>query len=480
MREARRVALRSSRSSTSAPPIRSSASSSRTSRAADSGASSASRTTGRLVGVCHVGANVVPSGRGAELFARATERAAAADDHRRRARRSPSSGRRSRRSCRGRARTVPASRSTRSTSRRSRARPASAPRASTTSSCSSPPARSRTRRSSASTRCAATRTASAGARRRRSRRAARGCGRRTGRSSSRPRPPRGRRPRCSSSRCGATRPRGGRATRRRALRDLCRLLLERTPIVCLFVRPENDPAIRLYERVGMQRVGVVSLARLLGALPRRLGEHDGGRRGEVERARRRRGSGSRRSVSHASRQAALRPDASFPKTSATGPAQVGVAEGCRRARSSRRCAAPGQRRRGAPPTRLRGDPCWRTGTAKSAPRLARTACGSYGSAAWPVTRTASAPNASAERTIEPRFPGLAGRSQTTRSGASTAAIRPRSSRGSSRSAISSPGSSFPLSSAKSSGGELDVRAGAGAREDVLRPGGESLPGRRPE
>jgi ribosomal protein S18 acetylase RimI-like enzyme len=41
----------------------------------------------------------------------------------------------------------------------------------------------------------------------------------------------------------------------RALRDLCRLLLARTPIVCLFVRPENAPAIRLYDRVGMERVG---------------------------------------------------------------------------------------------------------------------------------------------------------------------------------------------------------------------------------
>jgi RimJ/RimL family protein N-acetyltransferase len=41
----------------------------------------------------------------------------------------------------------------------------------------------------------------------------------------------------------------------RALRDLCRLLLETTPVVCLFVRPENAPAIRLYDRVGMHRVG---------------------------------------------------------------------------------------------------------------------------------------------------------------------------------------------------------------------------------
>jgi GNAT superfamily N-acetyltransferase len=41
----------------------------------------------------------------------------------------------------------------------------------------------------------------------------------------------------------------------RGLVDLCRLLLERTPTVCLFVRPENEPAIRLYEGIGMRRVG---------------------------------------------------------------------------------------------------------------------------------------------------------------------------------------------------------------------------------
>jgi GNAT superfamily N-acetyltransferase len=37
----------------------------------------------------------------------------------------------------------------------------------------------------------------------------------------------------------------------RGLRDLCRLLLERTPVVCLFVRPENAPALRVYDAVGM-------------------------------------------------------------------------------------------------------------------------------------------------------------------------------------------------------------------------------------
>ncbi len=40
----------------------------------------------------------------------------------------------------------------------------------------------------------------------------------------------------------------------RALADLVRLLLQRTPTVCLFVRAENAPAIRLYESVGMQHV----------------------------------------------------------------------------------------------------------------------------------------------------------------------------------------------------------------------------------
>jgi ribosomal protein S18 acetylase RimI-like enzyme len=44
----------------------------------------------------------------------------------------------------------------------------------------------------------------------------------------------------------------GRGYATRALADLIRLLLERTPTVCLFVRAENVAAIRLYERVGMR------------------------------------------------------------------------------------------------------------------------------------------------------------------------------------------------------------------------------------
>jgi RimJ/RimL family protein N-acetyltransferase len=41
----------------------------------------------------------------------------------------------------------------------------------------------------------------------------------------------------------------------RGMRDLCRLLLRNVPTVCLFVRPENAPAIRVYEGIGMRRHG---------------------------------------------------------------------------------------------------------------------------------------------------------------------------------------------------------------------------------
>jgi predicted GNAT family acetyltransferase len=40
----------------------------------------------------------------------------------------------------------------------------------------------------------------------------------------------------------------------RGLGDLCRLLFEHVPVVCLFVRSENVPAIRLYETIGMRHV----------------------------------------------------------------------------------------------------------------------------------------------------------------------------------------------------------------------------------
>ncbi|MGZ4258326.1 MAG: GNAT family N-acetyltransferase [Gaiellaceae bacterium] len=46
----------------------------------------------------------------------------------------------------------------------------------------------------------------------------------------------------------------GRGYAARGLRDLCRRLLASTPVVTLFVRTENTPAIGLYERIGMRKV----------------------------------------------------------------------------------------------------------------------------------------------------------------------------------------------------------------------------------
>jgi uncharacterized protein len=40
----------------------------------------------------------------------------------------------------------------------------------------------------------------------------------------------------------------------RGMRDLCRRLLETTPVVTLFVRADNEAAIGLYEKVGMRKV----------------------------------------------------------------------------------------------------------------------------------------------------------------------------------------------------------------------------------
>ena len=59
---------------------------------------------------------------------------------------------------------------------------------------------------------------------------------------------------CSCSRSGSTRPPAGCGNATRALRDLLVRLLGDVPAVCLFVRAENDAAIRLYETVGMRHV----------------------------------------------------------------------------------------------------------------------------------------------------------------------------------------------------------------------------------
>lgn len=45
----------------------------------------------------------------------------------------------------------------------------------------------------------------------------------------------------------------GRGYAREAMADLCALLLEQGPVVCLFARSDNLPALRLYEAVGMRR-----------------------------------------------------------------------------------------------------------------------------------------------------------------------------------------------------------------------------------
>jgi len=45
----------------------------------------------------------------------------------------------------------------------------------------------------------------------------------------------------------------GRGYAQRGMRDLCRMLLARTPRVCLFARPENAPALRVYEAIRMRR-----------------------------------------------------------------------------------------------------------------------------------------------------------------------------------------------------------------------------------
>ena len=50
-------------------------------------------------------------------------------------------------------------------------------------------------------------------------------------------------------------PARGQGFAKRGMRDLCRRLLEQVPAVCLFVRAENAAAIHVYESIGMRRAG---------------------------------------------------------------------------------------------------------------------------------------------------------------------------------------------------------------------------------
>jgi uncharacterized protein len=46
----------------------------------------------------------------------------------------------------------------------------------------------------------------------------------------------------------------GRGYAQRGMRDLCIQLLSSTPVVCLFARPDNAAALRVYDAIGMRRV----------------------------------------------------------------------------------------------------------------------------------------------------------------------------------------------------------------------------------
>ena len=212
------------------------------------------RDGGELVAVCHLGANLVPSGEGARSLRedrRALE-AAHADRGRARGHRPlgggarPPPGR-----SRGPARTAGLR------PRRGAAQPAARRFARppfTTSTSSSARPRRRSSRRSASTPTPATRRSSSGVPGRRSRRAAAGSGRRAGQSSSRPRRPPGR-PHCPAA-AGLGRPlRAGQGLREARPRRPLPPSARATPSVCLFVRPENAPAIALYDSIGMRRVG---------------------------------------------------------------------------------------------------------------------------------------------------------------------------------------------------------------------------------
>ena len=165
-----------------------------------------------LTALCHVGANIVPSGAHCEVFAEAAARGLARMMIGEQAAVSAlwDAARRELPEVRGRpARAARLRDRGPAAARRHRAARCD-PGRSRPSRCRRAPRR--TSSSSGRTRSPATRRAFAGGRSLRSRRSARGCGSRTTSSCSRPRPRPGRRRPCSCSRSGSTRPRVGAAT----------------------------------------------------------------------------------------------------------------------------------------------------------------------------------------------------------------------------------------------------------------------------
>ena len=171
--------------------------------------------------------------------------------------------------------------------------------------------------------------------------------------------------------------------------------------------------------------------------------------------------GIRARWSQASRQAALSPAVSFPTASSVGRVKSTSAT------SKSPCSSVPTTFTSTPPARRactqsrtgRCDGTRTTGRLNSEPVLARTDRGSYTSAACPVTMTPDAPKASADRISVPRFPGLAGRSNTAASIPRPAGIRARSSAGSAATTSSSGAASvFPPSSCISSGATATLGA----------------------
>ncbi len=160
--------------------------------------------------------------------------------------------------------------------------------------------------------------------------------------------------------------------------------------------------------------------------------------------------GIRAVSSTVSLQARDMPSVSRPMTSSVGPVRSTSASSrppCSSVptvRTGSACSASQEATSAGRSARARG-------VENSEPVEARTVRGSNGSTPWPVVTTRSAPNASAERISEPRFPGLPGRSKTMPRNRGPAVNRFRDESGIATTASSSGASvSFSPSSAMSS------------------------------